>query len=328
MKTLYPWQQTQWQSLVTRIKTQRLPQALLLQGIPGLGKTSFAHCLAEFLLCAQPVADQACGQCVECIQIQAGTHPDYHVLAPEKEHGPLSVEQIRSLTQALVASAHRGGKKLVIITAAERLNEAAANALLKTLEEPGAQCFFVLVSSFPSLLLPTIRSRCESCLMSVPNLATVIPWLSKQYTHLDVKQWSFYLTQAEGAPLAALALTQNSLWQKQEDLLLVTLQVACGQASAVTVANQWQEEDVLQILKIHLRALALIVRAKTMGGLPNAVDWPCTIVDNINCLAQVRSFVALFALIDHCYEKLKQCMQHNSINKRLLFENLLLNWMG
>lgn len=145
----------------------RLHHAYLFAGPDGVGKALAARGLAQALLCAAPRADgDACGECGNCRRAAAGQHPDFHVLqrgakADGSPEATIRIDQVRELQRALSFKSFEGARRVVIIAEAEKMNPSTANALLKTLEEPGAGTHFVLVSGAPHLLLPTIISRCQ-----------------------------------------------------------------------------------------------------------------------------------------------------------------------
>ena len=241
MLDLYPWQQDEWQQL-WRTHTQGLHHAILLHGPQGIGKHAFARAVVHALLCEAHTPPQlACGLCAACRWLQAGHHPDFLLLAPlEKEADDskktprqvthISVDQVRALEPFAQTSAHRGGKKLVLIQPLEALNVAASNALLKTLEEPPAGVHFVLLSHQPQRLLPTVRSRCHAIALRRPASAVAMTWLDEQ----AIAQASTWLAYADGAPLRAIEWSQHahSLEQVWQALALRAGldEVACSEA--------------------------------------------------------------------------------------------------
>jgi len=169
----------------------KLPPALLLAGPAGVGKFQFAEALAQAALCADRTAsNEACGICHPCRLFLAGAHPDVRVLeaSATEESGAgetaaaaappriIGVERIRELRDFIEMSSHLGGRKVVLINPAERLHISAANALLKTLEEPSQGTVFALVSARPQQLLPTLRSRCFRVDFRVPSNADALSW--------------------------------------------------------------------------------------------------------------------------------------------------------
>lgn len=149
--------------LARLVARRRLPHALLLEGADAPGRLALARALAAALLCPEPVDGDACGRCAHCRHSAAGTHPDLLAL-PDAEAAPngLPVETVREAAERAGASALLGVAKVIIVPDAERLRGAAANALLKVLEEPPPRTVFVLAASAAALLLPTIRSRVQA----------------------------------------------------------------------------------------------------------------------------------------------------------------------
>lgn len=145
----------------------RLSQAYCFAGPPGVGKRTTALALAQAVNCLAPLAGgeaegpgDACGVCVPCRKIARGEHPDVTLVQPE-EKTVITIDQIRELRVRAGLRAYEGKAKMWIVDPADLMQEPAANAFLKTLEEPSGVSLFVLVTATPSALLPTIRSRCQ-----------------------------------------------------------------------------------------------------------------------------------------------------------------------
>lgn len=137
------------------------PHAILLTGPPSVGKTTLAADLAAGLLClAADARDRPCRECLACRKVAHGTHPDVHRLAPEGAGGQIRIAAVRTLGAELALLPVEGRQRLAVIEAAQRLNEDAQNALLKTLEEPPAGTTIVLCADDEDPILPTVRSRC------------------------------------------------------------------------------------------------------------------------------------------------------------------------
>jgi len=219
---IHPWNASIWQSVLAGV--DRLPHALLISGPAGVGKLALARHLARRILCetAQGAAD-ACGNCEGCHWYETGAHPDFRMIQPEalgvaaedadpteepdrpagtkkgKPSAEIRIEQIRSLADFLNIGSHRARRRIAIVHPAENLNANAANALLKSLEEPPAGALFVLVSHQPSRLLPTVRSRCISLEVPPPDATLAAAWLAEQ----GVAHAEALLHFHSGAPLRA-----------------------------------------------------------------------------------------------------------------------------
>lgn len=216
-----PWQRQTWDRLFSA--PTGLPHALLISGPEGIGKRQFARLVAQALLCEQlGRSSHPCGACLSCHWFEQETHPDFKLLQPDshaadetdggdsdqesgrgrgKQGGKqISVAQVRGLAGFTDLSAHRCGRKVVMLHPAEDLNLSAANALLKTLEEPPRETFFLMVCHRAHRILPTVRSRCRLMPMRIPGPAESIPWLAEQ----GVKDPLLALSVAGFAPLRAL----------------------------------------------------------------------------------------------------------------------------
>ncbi len=202
---------------------EHMPHALLLHGPAGVGKAQFARALAAGALCESPRNGLACEACPSCHWFSQGKHPDFREIVPEataEDEGDaaeadtgkaekakslvIKIDQIRAVGDFVALSTHRAGFKLLVIRPAETLQPAAANALLKTLEEPPAHTVIVLVSDRPARLLATIRSRCRSLALPRPARDMALAWLRQE----GVENPEVALASAGGAPLLARDLAQ------------------------------------------------------------------------------------------------------------------------
>lgn len=207
-----PWQRNLRLSFAAG--RDRAHHAWLVAGPRGLGKRTLALHLARDLLCESPTADAlACGNCDGCRYVAAGTHPDLRLIEPwriEPDGTRVAVQEIgidaiRDLTGFTQITSHRRGVRVAIVAPAERLTVEAANALLKTLEEPPAGTILVLVSHLPGRLLATVASRCLRIPAPRPSPAEAIAWLAGQ----GIATPDLALAYAGGAPLAALRIAAD-----------------------------------------------------------------------------------------------------------------------
>lgn len=207
----YPWLESAWQRLLAT--RTRPAQALLLAGPRGVGKGALALAWAQALLCEAPLTDgAACGQCPACHWFDTGGHPDFRLVTLQEKTGKegetrmataIEVDQAREAVDYVQLSTYRAGFRVVLVNPADSLNLAAANALLKVLEEPPLNTVFVLVSDQPRRLLPTIRSRCTRLDIGLPPVDQSAQWLAGQGvddalnllalsggTPLDAQRWA------------------------------------------------------------------------------------------------------------------------------------------
>lgn len=174
---MYTWFTDLYASLLSRYLARKLHHGLLFSGAKGIGKFSLAEQLSHALLCKQPTVDGPCGHCQSCHLRAAGNHPDYHVLESEKQ---LGVDKIREGIAKLSGTAQMGGNKILLIPKADTMTEAAANALLKTLEEPTANTYLVLITDGINKLMPTVLSRCEKHLLPLPSIQQSLNYLHEK----------------------------------------------------------------------------------------------------------------------------------------------------
>jgi DNA polymerase-3 subunit delta' len=139
---------------------KRIPNGLLFWGPDGVGKGLTAREFAKAVNCREAEGD-ACGRCLACQKADHGNHPDIHTVAPTKKSRTIRVEHIEDIIELASLRPYEGNWRVFIIHEADRMNASAQNHLLKTLEEPLGKSVFVLVTQYPQILLPTIRSRCQ-----------------------------------------------------------------------------------------------------------------------------------------------------------------------
>ena len=208
MSAPYPWLETPWRRLLA--SRARPAQALLIGGPAGVGKRALARAWAHALLCEAPVAGAACGECEACHWLAAGSHPDLRVVTLEEKElkggevrqaRQIEVDQARDAVAFVQLSTHRAGHRVLIVDPADALNLAAANALLKVIEEPPPGTVFLLVADHPRQLLPTLRSRSQRIDVGLPPRAEAEAWLAAA----GVGDAATRLALAGGAPLAAQA---------------------------------------------------------------------------------------------------------------------------
>ncbi len=322
---VYPWHSQPFEALLTRI--DRLPHALLLRGREGIGKLAFAEAVARALLCEKPQAGgRACGQCAACAWMEQGSHPDFRRLAPESVSSPAEAEeggekkpseqiqigQVREIGDFIAMTSHRGGAKVVLIHPAEALNTSAANALLKSLEEPPPRTYFLLVAHRWHQLLPTIRSRCEQVVLAAPSHAEARDWLGRQ----KLRDADLALAQAGGAPLLAVKLDED-YWRQREALLTAITSPGFDSLSAAEQLREIAPALVvgwLQKWAFDLVTHKVTGRVRYNPDLADAISTTAAQLDLIEALRFQRYMVRLQRIVSH------------PLNTRLFLEQLLLTY--
>ncbi|MGA9423062.1 MAG: DNA polymerase III subunit delta' [Rhodanobacteraceae bacterium] len=270
-----PWLDAPWRRLSAALDADRLPHALLITGADGLGKRTLANALINAALCESRSADgRACGRCRSCKLLAAGTHPDRMLVTFElrddgKPRVELTVEQIRRLAQRLALASQFGGLQLALIDPADAMNANAANALLKTLEEPNPGTRIVLVSERPSRLPATIRSRCQREELGVPARESAQSWLERQ--HVDATLATRALDASLGNPGLALAWARDGIVGLRADCARDLDDLAAGRVNPSALAETWAGDRVHERLwfsGVLARDAARRV-ASGQGALPN-----------------------------------------------------------
>ncbi len=322
----YPWQAPLWQGLIARHRAGQLPHALLLSGPQGMGKRHFAESLARALLCEQPQEEgSACGQCRACLLMQAGSHPDWLLVEPEEGKQGIGIDQIRALIRFQSLTSQYGKRRVVLLAPAEGINHAAANALLKTLEEPSGETLLMLRSDRPSALLPTVRSRCQQQLFR--PLIGLDPasrqWLQQQLGEgVDSQQLDALLLASGGRPLAVLSMVQQEELPLRQRCLEGLAELHAGQASAVAMAAEWEAFELRRILAILYSLLADMIRLQLVpqqDGLANPL-----LRKHLQALAEKVDLAFLDTLLQRVQARFS--LLQGQVKPQVMLEELLLAW--
>ncbi len=341
MNDIYIWQQDIWQKLTKSPEFQG--HAVLLKGKQGIGKYDFARQWAKSLLCTAPTAERkACDECPSCGWFEQNSHPNFYPVLPQalrinaaghgekedNEEKPVSaatrksvsqhigVEQIRQLNDFVYMTGHQEGYKIILIYPAEAMNTAAANALLKKLEEPPENVLFILVAHQTQRLLPTIRSRCQQIVMPVPDVQTSVAWLKQQY----VNDPQTSLAAAGFSPLMALLLDKGEHAAHYEQFLEyignphrldpISLAEALQQMDLSVIVNWLQKwcydlisYRITETNRFYPKQLSTI---KILSGK----------IDLLECLTFTRSLNS------------KQPLSHHPLNSRLFLEDLFIDYVA
>lgn len=217
------------------LRSNKLPHALLFVGSEGIGKQLTARALAKAVLAKDPNLTSATPA---SMRFDNGNDPDFIYLSPDKEKATplITIQQIRQMQSILAQAAYFEGYRVVLINDAHTLNEAAMNALLKTLEEPGSEVIFILITSQREKLLPTILSRCTQVYFG-PLAPEVLKELLERHYQLEPQQAQLISAMSNGSVTRA-----EELLEDEHDLRNLALKFGTAKLSPEEI---WQFTDIL-----------------------------------------------------------------------------------
>jgi DNA polymerase III subunit delta' len=236
-----PWLVRELAQLRAAHASGRFSHAFLIHAPRGCGGDWLAAWLARLVLCSNRQADAPCGLCIDCRRVLALQHPDLAIVAPEEDSQQIRIEQVRELAQELALTSHTGRAKVAVVTPADALNRFAANALLKTLEEPPPTTVLLLVAEQPSRLPATVRSRCQQIRVAPPVRNESLAWLAE---HAGQGEWSSVLDTLGEAPLLAASLDAAKFVQLRAEVDEALGEALTGRLDAVVTAERWSRSEL------------------------------------------------------------------------------------
>lgn len=323
MAEAYPWQDSLWQQLAGRAQHAH---AYLLHGPAGIGKRALAERLMASLLCQRPNGLEACGQCKSCLLLKAGSHPDNYLLEPEEADKAIKVDQVRDLVSFVVQTAQMGGRKVVLIEPVEAMNINAANALLKSLEEPSGDTVLLLVSHQSSRLLPTIRSRCVQQACPLPSEVMSLQWLAQALPESSEDERVELLTLAAGSPLGAVKLQAQGVREQRALVVEGVKKLLKQQQSPTQLAEGWNAIPLLLLFDWFCDWSSLILRyqlTEDENGL-GLMDMRKV----VQYLAQKSAQDKVLNIQDWILLQRQKVLNKANLNRVLLLEALLVQWSG
>ena len=240
-----PWLSAELATLRAAHSAGRLAHALLIHEAPGAGGDWLARWVTQLVLCERGES-APCGLCPACSRVSAGRHPDVIRVGFVEESRQLRIEQVRQLSEELALTSHQGGFKVGVLSPADALNRFAANALLKTLEEPPPRTLLLLVVTQPSRLPPTILSRCQRIRVRAPQRAQAIAWLTATAGKAD---WGGVLEVIGNAPLLAAAADPALVVQVNTETRQALEEALAGRLDPTATAERWARAEPA----LHLR---------------------------------------------------------------------------
>ncbi len=310
------WQKDQWKKVGWSLQNGRLTHALLLTGISGLGKAVFAQALIEKILCSNPT-NTSCGQCQSCHLLSINSHPDVLIISPEDGKKTIGIDAVRKVRDFISLKSHMGNK-VVFIKDVENFSTGAANALLKTLEEPTANTFLILTTSKSSALPATIRSRCQMLLFPSTYAHETVEWLEQQIDS-DINPHSL-LEITNGAPLAVIDLVSSNNYLHINTFLQDLSELLQLKSNAINTAEKWFKKDIL-IFEWYYQIVAQLIKQATNPELVNKTD-PLQ-VKSLFIISKL-GLNGLLSFNQHLVKALR--LIKGQSNKQMLLESLFLIW--
>lgn len=349
MNQLFIWQQVIWQRLMRHREFQC--HALLLKGRKGIGKFTFARLLAKSLLCFNPgINNLACGKCASCQWFEQSSHPNFAMILPEslseilgdnvgsvenavdedpgqpmiggktkkKPGQQISIDRIRGMNNLVYMTGHQQGFKILLIYPAEAMNNAAANALLKKLEEPPERVLFILVSHQPRRLLATITSRCQQINMPIPDAETAVEWLKQQQRgeSADSQNPLALLALSGFAPLSALSFQMHI---KQHQQFIETIS-RLSQFDPLALAESLQEQDLSMTIDWLQKWCYDLASYHATGKIRYHPHLDAHVQTVCKQISPQASLAYMHFLND------RQALSGHPVNGRLFLEDILINY--
>jgi DNA polymerase-3 subunit delta' len=332
---VFPWQIKQWQQIWRAKQENRLAHALLVAGVGGTGKAQFVESFVRAYCCKHSkttasdcVPTDECS-CHACRLIKGRAHPNVLWIEPEKIGSAIKVDQIRDISDFINQTSLQEEYRIVIVNPADEMNINAANALLKTLEEPSPGSILILISNHPAQLPATILSRCQRIIFPRPDKALALTWLNKQLSSHNKKSeikhdGELLLRLAHGAPLAAMQLVKNEILSARTHLFQTLYSLSQKQTDPIQAAAKIQDLEpiafldfmltwIMDLLKLHLgcakdeiinQDFAPQLITLQHQGFLNATK------NYMNYLQHIRG----------------QIQMGINLNKQLMIENVLIRW--
>lgn len=319
-KTLYPWHAQTWQLLSTRFP--HLGHGLLFYGKQGCAKKEFAERFVAWVLCLNKQAQAACGECTSCQWLKSDTHPNYvHITTDEenkKQNAKIKIEKIRDLLPFVQQTGE--GWRVVVIEPAEALNTASANALLKTLEEPGERVVLILLADHYLKLPATIRSRLQHFALDRLTLEDAQTFVKQQIPEISSQQVSLLLNLANDMPLTAIEIEKSDWLQKRSLFLADWQKLVMEKNMPLHYSNKWSKElSFSEFLTMFEYLLGDLVSLKLNQSLKN---------DDLDFsqLVECYNLEQLFTIYSDLQQK-KRMVEQN-VQTQLVMDELFIQLMN
>jgi len=321
---LYPWQNKNWEQLSLSRVNNRTAHALLFTGPKGLGKYEFSLVFKNSLLCSEnSLGELACGECRFC---KMENHPDFHEVTYEfdektkKFSSSIKIDQIRALINFSLMHSHFGQAKVIVIYPAEAMTTSASNSLLKILEEPPQDTYFILISNEIHQLSATIKSRCQRIKFAIPDVEVSKQWLQSQSINIEIAISSLKL--AFNAPITAKKLAGSNNIEQHFKFIQNILSIANMSEDPMIIANSWLKIESNLPLQALYSCLSDIILLKTVQNNTEIINTPNR--DMLQKIANNVSYAGLYTILDKIALAKQQIQSHVTLLG--IYEDILNLW--
>ncbi|ENX58369.1 MULTISPECIES: DNA polymerase III, delta' subunit [Acinetobacter] len=317
---IYPWHAQTWELLTTRFP--ELGHGLLFYGKKGCAKKEFAERFVAWVLCLNKQAQRACGECTSCQWLKSDTHPNYvHITTDEdnkKQNAKIKIEKIRDLLPFVQQTGE--GWRVVVIEPAEALNTASANALLKTLEEPGEKVVLILLADHYLKLPATIRSRLQHFALDRLTIQDAQTFVQQQIPEISNEQISLLLSLANDMPLTAIEIEKSEWLQKRALFLSDWFKLVAEKNMPLNYSNKWSKElNFSELITMFEYLLGDLISLKLNQSLKNNdLDF--------KSLVEFYSLEALFTIYSDLQQK--KLMIEQNVQTQLVLDELFIQLMN
>ena len=312
---VYPWQKNVWDTLTGRFP--KMGHGLLFYGKKGCGKDAFAQYFLAWILCQnRQLKNQPCGECGSCQWLKSDTHPNYvHITTDEdnkKQNAKIKIDKIRDLQPFVQQTVD--GWRVVVIEPAEALNTASANALLKTLEEPGDRTVIILLAEHYLKLPATIRSRLQHFALDRISAEQAEAYLQQNLPDADLQMQQLLMNLSNQMPLQAIELARSEWINLRQDFVNDWQKLVKQKNMPMAIATKWNKalsfSDFSQMFEYLLSDLICVKLNQAIKNIDlNFSDLP----DQYN----LESLFAIYTELQQSKKFIEQNVQANLVVDQL-----------
>ena len=244
VKTL-PW----FDQYLTHLDLELLHHAFLIGGKEGVGKRQFSLQLSQLILCKEKNEDMPCNACQPCKLFNSSNHPDFYTIKMEEGKKKISIKQVKELQTSFYESSFLNGNKVFLIENAEFLSKDASDSLLKVLEEPPENTYFIITSHRAKQLSATIQSRCSEVFINNPSKQEIENWLKQE--NISDENLKLALDLAPGRPLKIKELLDDNILDSRNNFITEISQLIKKGKNIISLSEEWPKDQRALVFKLE-----------------------------------------------------------------------------